>query len=130
MAFYRYNVHTNALVEISDFPLSPGDDEAVSEVEGLTKQVLETEYRWENGSFTNAPSRILTKKDFLKRVSPYEYTQIKTAAAANTYVDYYWQLFMLAEHIDLDDPDTIGGITMLSQAGLIAPERVPVILGG
>lgn len=129
MAFYKYNVHTNALVEVSDFPLSPGDNEAVSEVEGVTKHTLESEYVWENDSFNLSPKRILTKKDFLKRLMPQEYVQIKQAASVNTYVDYYWQLFMLAEHIDLNDPDTIGGIMMLSQAGLIAPERVPVILG-
>lgn len=130
MAYYKYNVSTLELIEISDFALSPGDSEATSEVENITKQQLEVQYVWENGSFTLTPKRILTKKEFLKRLTPIEYVTIKTASLQNPYLDYYWQLFMLAEHIDLTDTDTVQGIYLLAQAGLIQPERPAEILGG
>lgn len=130
MAYYKYNVATLELLEVSDFDLSPGDNEATSQVEGLTKLELEAQYTWENGEFTLLPKRILTKKEFLKRLTPVEYVTIKTAALQNPYLDYYWQLFMLAEHIDLADFDTVQGIYLLAQAGLIQPERPAEILGG
>lgn len=71
----------------------------------------------------------LTKRAFIKRLTVDEYTAIKTAAEATPTLDYYWQLFMLAEFIDLDDPDTVAGVTLLEQAGLIAAGRAAEILG-
>jgi len=73
---------------------------------------------------------ILTKREFIKRFTVAEYATIKTAAASNATLDYYWQMFMLAENIDTTDPDTIAGVTMLEQAGLIAAGRAQEILNG
>jgi hypothetical protein len=74
--------------------------------------------------------KIVTKGGFIKRFSVEEYATIKAAAQQNAMLDYYWQQFMLAENIDLSDPDTVAGVTMLEQAGLIAQGRAQEILNG
>lgn len=33
MAFFRYSTLTRELLEISDIPISPGDNEAISEID-------------------------------------------------------------------------------------------------
>jgi hypothetical protein len=71
----------------------------------------------------------LTKKQFLDLFTVTEYATIKAAAAANATLDYYWQKLMVAESVYLSDPQTIGGINLLEQAGLIAPGRAAEILG-
>lgn len=43
-------------------------------------------------------------------------------------VDYYWQLFTLAEELDMEDADTIMGINMLEQAQLLGVGRAQEIL--
>jgi hypothetical protein len=70
----------------------------------------------------------ISKREFLKLFTPDEYSAIKSAAAANATVDYYWQQFMLAEFVSMDDPDTIGGINMLKAIGLLTTERAAEIL--
>jgi hypothetical protein len=70
----------------------------------------------------------ISKREFLKRFTPTEYAAIKTAANANATLDWYWQQFLLAEFIDLADPDTVAGIQMLEGAGLLAPGRAAEIL--
>jgi hypothetical protein len=70
----------------------------------------------------------ISKREFLKLFTPAEYGAIKTAAAANTTVDYYWQQFLLAEFIDLADPDTLGGLTLLESIGLLAAGRAVEIV--
>jgi hypothetical protein len=70
----------------------------------------------------------ISKREFLKRFTPAEYAAIKTAAAADATLDWYWQQFLLAEFIHMVDPDTVGGINFLETAGLIAPGRAAEIL--
>jgi hypothetical protein len=69
----------------------------------------------------------ISKREFLKLFTPAEYGAVKTAAAANTTVDYFWQQFLLAEFISLSDPDTLGGLQMLEGAGLLAAGRAAQI---
>lgn len=83
-----------------------------------------------DGSIQGVSSVMLTKREFIKRLSVEEYAAIKAAAAANAQLDYYWQMFMLAEEINLGDPDTIAGVNMLEQAGLIGTGRAQEILNG
>jgi hypothetical protein len=71
----------------------------------------------------------ISKREFLKLFTPAEYAAIKTAAEGNAVLDFYWQQFLLAEFISMDDPDTIGGINMLSGIGLLTPARAIEILG-
>lgn len=88
-------------------------------------------YTWDKSSQTYVmKSSKLTKREFIKRFTVVEYATIKQAATQNTMLDYYWQLFMLAEYIDMADTDTVSGITMLEQAGLINTGRAGEILNG
>ena len=72
--------------------------------------------------------KVVTKRAFLARITPEEYATIKGAASQNATVDYFWQLFMVSEEIDLAFPDTIAGINMMEQAGLLAAGRAAEIL--
>lgn len=76
----------------------------------------------------DVPNKIITKREFIKRFTVDEYATIKAAAQQNVMLDYYWQQFMLAEEINLGDPDTIAGVTILEQVGLIAQGRAVEIL--
>lgn len=44
--------------------------------------------------------------------------------------DAFQQFDLLPEYVELNHPDTADFLTLLSIAGIIAPERVPVILSG
>jgi hypothetical protein len=70
----------------------------------------------------------ITKREFLKLFAPDEYGAIKSAANANSTVDYYWQQFILAEFISLSDPDTLAGLQMLEAAGLLVSGRAAEIV--
>lgn len=70
----------------------------------------------------------ISKREFLKLFTPTEYAGIKAAATVNAQVDYYWQQFLLADFVSLDDPDTLGGLQMLEGAGLLAAGRAAEIV--
>ena len=129
MAFYKYSEVTRQLIEVSDFPLSPDTGEPVSEVQ-VSKADLLALYQWDSTEvcFVQKTQRVLTKKEFLKRLTPYEYAAIETATTQNPIVKYYWQLFMLAEEINLDDPDTVQGLQLLVMGGLLDSNRPTEIL--
>lgn len=74
------------------------------------------------------PARSITKREFIKRFQVGEYATIKQVATQNATLDFYWQQFMLAENIDLDNADTVAGVQMLEAAGLIAAGRAAEIL--
>ncbi len=69
-----------------------------------------------------------TKKEFLLKFTPAEYASIKAATQVNAEIDYYWQLFTVAEFVDKADPTTQAGIQGLEAAGLLAPGRAVEIL--
>lgn len=71
---------------------------------------------------------ILTKKEMLLRITPQEYSSIKMAASLNSEVDYFWQIFTLAENVYLDDPVTLAGFAALESGGVIAAGRASEIL--
>jgi hypothetical protein len=77
---------------------------------------------------TPAPRAPISKREFLKKFTPAEYAAIKAAANANAELDYYWQQFLLAEFIGMDDPDTINGVNLLVLVGLLTVERAAEIL--
>ena len=124
MAHYQYNETTRELVQISDFPISPDTNLPVSEVE-ISKTELLDLYQWDQESlqFIQKNLRIITKKEFIKRLTPDEYSAIKTLTTQNGTADYYWQLFMLDGDINLDDQDTIDGLTLFVSLGALATNR-------
>lgn len=69
-----------------------------------------------------------TKKEFLLKFTPAEYAAIAAATKTNAVLDYYWQLFMVAENVLKTDPATIDGINALESAGLLAAGRAAEIL--
>ena len=77
---------------------------------------------------TPAPQPPWTKKEFLLRFTPVEYSAIKAACASSAEIDYYWTLFTVAEAVDKSDPATVAGIAALESAGLIAAGRTLEIL--
>jgi hypothetical protein len=128
MAFFAWNNGTGALTEVSDFPVPAISGHSVSE-SVLTKAELEAGYEWQVGAgWVVKQTRKISKKDFIKRLTAAEYSNIKTAAAANATLDYYWQMFLLAEWINLDDPDTVLGVNMLGQVGLLSAGRPAEVL--
>jgi len=69
-----------------------------------------------------------TKKEFLLKFTPAEYAAISAATKTNALLDYYWQLFMVAENVLKTDPATIAGINALEATGLLAIGRAAEIL--
>jgi hypothetical protein len=75
-----------------------------------------------------APVRILSKVEYLKRLTQAERINIRAAAAGNAVVDDYVQLLNVTGVVNLDDPDTIGGLNALESAGLLSVGRAAEIL--
>jgi hypothetical protein len=125
MAYYQYNEITRELVQISDFPIAPDTNLPVSEVE-ISKTELLDLYQWDQESlqFIQKNLRIITKKEFIKRLTPDEYSAIKTLTTQNGTADYYWQLFMLDGDIDLDDQDVIDGLALFASLGVLTSNRL------
>lgn len=125
MAYYQYNETTRELVNISDFPIAPDTNLPVSEVE-ISKTELLGLYQWDKESlqFIEKNLRIITKKELIKRLTPDEYSAIKTLTTQNNTADYYWQLFMLDGDIDLDDKDTIDGLNLFANLGVLTNNRI------
>lgn len=73
-------------------------------------------------------TNVISKREFISRMTPEEFATIKGTAAANAVVDYYWQLFMVSDEIDLAFTATVAGLTLLEQAGLLAAGRAAEIL--
>lgn len=69
-----------------------------------------------------------TKKEFLLKFTPEEYAAIIAATKTNAVLDYYWQIFMVADNVFKTDPVTIGGVQALEANGLLAAGRAAEIL--
>lgn len=131
MAYYlAYNPSlNNALVGVTD--------SVIIEQAGLV--VIHSEddmpdlsrFMWNSATLEFVPlfKKTLIKREFLKRFTAEEYGNVRAAAASNSTVDYYWNLFILAEEIVMEESDTINGIHLLEQAGLIGPGRAQEIIG-
>lgn len=129
MAFYTYSTLTRQLIEVSDFTLNPGDDCATSETP-ISKSELESIYTWdtESCSFQVVPKRVITKLEYMNKFTDTELATIYTLAKTNVGIEIWLEKFKLASDINLDDVRTIGGVTALEQAGIIAPGRAQEIL--
>ena len=74
--------------------------------------------------------RTMTKLEYLRRFTVEERVAIRAAAEQNAVLADYLQLMELAQDINTGDPDTVAAVTMLEQAGLIAPGRANEVLNG
>jgi hypothetical protein len=133
MSYYVIDQTTNELLYVSDFEVPNNfvaEGHHVHE-SPISAQELLSRYDWSSAQNTFIlKDTKLTKRNFIKKFTVQEYANIKTAAGQNAVLDYYWQLFMLAEYVDLADPDTISGIHMLEQVGLLQQGRAEEILNG
>lgn len=124
-----YNATTNALLGVDTVPITPQEGQATCALARETLPDFATE-AWNPSvlNFQTKPDAQLSQVKFLKRFTPTEYEVIKTAAAVNGTVDYYFQLMMSADYVCVSDPDTVAGVTMLEQAGLLGSGRAAEIL--
>ena len=72
--------------------------------------------------------RIITKLDYMNRFHDDELAALYGAAKTVVQIEVWLEKFKMSEHIDLNDPRTIGGVQALESAGLIAQGRANEIL--
>ena len=75
-----------------------------------------------------AVQKILTKYQFLSRFTSAERLAIINASKQSPEVELFWEMFKIAEEIDLTNAETIAGVRMLEPAGLIVAGRAAEIL--
>lgn len=129
MAYYKYSSTSGDLTEISDFQLVPDGDYVVS-TNDVSKADLEKFYEWDSYSlaFQMKAKRSISKRDFLKRLTPTEYAAIREQTGLDSVLDYHWQMVMLSNEVDLDDSDTTTSFAMLETANIINSTRKSEIL--
>ena len=70
----------------------------------------------------------LTKYQFMSRFTPAERIAIQMGATQSAELADWIALFKLTEEINLGDPNTIAGVTMLESSGIIGVGRASEIL--
>ena len=123
-----YNDQTNALLGVSENAIEPQDGQAVIWLERSMPNLAYEEWNTATLMFYTRDCVVLSKLKFMQRFTAAEYAAIKNAAAANAEVDFFWQKFMAAQEIVLDDPDLVTGMAALVTAGLLTAARRDEIL--
>jgi hypothetical protein len=73
-------------------------------------------------------SHIITKLEFLNRLTDEETAYVFEAAKTNILIEVWIKKFELAEEINLEDERLRGGLVGLEQAGILQPGRANEIL--
>ena len=76
----------------------------------------------------NPTPRIVTKLEFMRRLTQNERVELYTAEKSDIHVSVWMDMFRLAQEINLDDPDLIQGLQLFELAGLITTGRSAEIL--
>lgn len=71
---------------------------------------------------------ILTPLEFLNRFTDEEALTIISLSKTTPSVELWWIKYNKAQDIDLDDPQTIDGVTSLETVGILSPGRAVEIL--
>lgn len=71
---------------------------------------------------------IMTKFEFLSRLTMAERIAIRTAAKTDTIIEDFLSMMEIATDIDVKNETTIAGVDYLIEQKLLAPERRPEIL--
>ncbi len=79
---------------------------------------------------TQAIARVWDQIDFMRRLTQTERITIRTLAKSNVEVEDYMARLTATPRVRNDDPDVVGGLTMLEAAGVLAPGRAAEILHG
>lgn len=74
------------------------------------------------------PAKVITKLAFMNRFTMEELAAIYTAAKTEVLVEVFLDKLKLAEHVDVTDPHTIGGLQALAASGLLTEARVQAVL--
>ena len=74
--------------------------------------------------------KVWTPIDFLRRFTPQERINIRAAAQVSPELDDFMFLLQAAQEVRSDNADVIAGLTLLTQAGLLAAGRKQEILHG
>lgn len=120
----------NALVGLSEqAPENVPDGLVVKAKSGDMPDMSRQVYNPAILDFYDKPGIVLTKLEYLRKFTTEERVTIRTVAKSNPALEDYLALMEMAEEIRLDDPDIIGAVTMLEQAGLLAQGRAAEILG-
>lgn len=80
------------------------------------------------GQSTEPSPRVLTKLQFLNRFTNEELAAVYTAAKTNVLIEVFMDKLKLAQEINLDDPQTVGGLQSLAAAGLLSEARAQEVL--
>lgn len=129
MYYIIAEIPSGELVQVSTEPIDAYEGQIRKLRQGDIPDL--NKFMWDKGSLSfieKRNTRVITKRQFLGRITPDEYSNIKIAASMNAQVDYFWQMFTISDEIDLDFPDTIYGLNMLEQAGLLSSGRASEIL--
>ena len=100
---------------------------------GMVKQA-DGSYAFPEPAPENAPPTAsttampLTKLAFMNRFTMEELAAIYTAAKTEVLVEVFLDKLKLAEHVDVTDPHTIGGLQALAASGLLTEARVQAVL--
>ncbi len=105
---------------------------ATSVLAGMVKQVdgsyATPEPAPENAAPLLQPPSPLTKLAFMNQFTMDELAAIYTAAKTEVMVEVFLDKLKLAEHVDVTDPQTIGGLQALVASGLLTEARVQEVL--
>lgn len=74
--------------------------------------------------------RILSKLEFVELFTSAERVAIRAARGQSSALDDYLYMLEMAEEVNLDSPNVIGGLAMLEQAQILAAGRAQEILNG
>ncbi len=74
------------------------------------------------------PKPTISKVTFLKRLTSQEFKSIRQSAKNDGDVDMFMFLFEQAGDVNLEDPDTVGGVQMLVAKGILTQQRADAIL--
>ena len=74
------------------------------------------------------PITVLTKYQFMNRLTVPERIAIFELESSNSMVKMWLEMFKIADEIDVTNAETIAGVNMLSQLGVITSDRITEIL--
>lgn len=74
--------------------------------------------------------RLLSVRDFMRLFTPAERITIRQASASSAALGDFMDMMYAGDDVNLDSPETVAGVTMLEQAGIIAAGRAQEVLRG
>lgn len=74
--------------------------------------------------------RVLTKSEFLSLLTQAERIAIRQARGGSAALDDYLYLLELAYEVNLDNPNTQAGLSLLERAGILAAGRAGEVMRG